>query len=347
LGRSEIALQNDPRSQKVSQTGKDWRRIILGLVISAISLAVVFYFADFRRLGEALSQANYRLVALALAMSFGWLAVRGMLWRTLLQNKATFGQCFFTECEGYLVNNLLPIRLGELARAFLMGRKANLGFWEVFSTILIERILDLAMAAFLVLGTLPFVMGAPWARQAALGAGILVVLALVGLYLLARYRNWAMSVFEKLAARWPFLDRQVSSRLNAFLNGLTVLTNGSLFLRAVLLEVLNWLIALLQYYVLLLAFVPQAKLLWAAFGLGAAAFGNAVPSSPGAVGVLELALVGALSVFGVDPSVALAFALTAHVINYLSTGIPGAYALVRDGESLTGLYSRARKMPTS
>jgi uncharacterized protein (TIRG00374 family) len=347
LGRSEIAIENGPSTQNDARTGKDWRRIILGLVISAISLAIVFYFADFRRLGEALSLANYRLVALALLMSFGWLVVRGWLWRTLLQNKATFSQCFFTECEGYLVNNLLPIRLGELARAFLMGRKANLGFWEVFSTILIERILDLAMAASLVLATLPFIVGAPWARQAALGTGALVVLALFGLYLLARYRSRAMELFGKLALRWPFLDRLVGSRLNAFLSGLTVLTNGSLFLRAIMFEILNWMIALFQYYFLLLAFVPQAKLLWGAFGLGAAAFGNAVPSSPGAVGVLELSLVGALSIFGIDPSVALAFALTAHVINYLSTGIPGAYALARDGESLTGLYSRVRKMPTS
>jgi uncharacterized protein (TIRG00374 family) len=347
LGRSKIAIEKEPSTQNVARVSKDWRRIILGLVISAISLAIVFYFADFRRLGEALSLANYRLVALALMMSFVWLFVRGWLWRTLLQKRATFSQCFFTECEGYLVNNLLPIRLGELARAFLMGRKANLGFWEVFSTILIERILDLAMAACLVLATLPFVVGAPWARQAALGTSGVVVLALVGLYLLARYQDWAMALFGKLARRWPFLDRLAGNRLKSFLNGLTVLTNTGLFLRAIMFEILNWIVALFQYYFLLLAFVPQAKLLWGAFGLGLAAFGNAVPSSPGAVGVLELSLVGALSIFGIDPSVALAFALTAHVINYLSTGVPGAYALVRDGESLTGLYSRVRKMPTS
>ena len=57
-------------------------------------------------------------------------------------------------------------------------------------------------------------------------------------------------------------------------------------------------------------------------------------------------LVGALSVFGLDPSVALAFALTAHLIHYFTTGVIGAYALVKDGESLTGLYRRVRERTT-
>jgi uncharacterized membrane protein YbhN (UPF0104 family) len=58
--------------------------------------------------------------------------------------------------------------------------------------------------------------------------------------------------------------------------------------------------------------------------------------------VLELSIVGALSLFGLDPSVALALAITVHVVQYLVTGVLGAYALARDGESLTGLYRRVR-----
>jgi hypothetical protein len=57
---------------------------------------------------------------------------------------------------------------------------------------------------------------------------------------------------------------------------------------------------------------------------------------------MEAALVGALSVFRLDPSVALAFALIVHLIQYLLTGVIGAYALARDGETLSGLYRRVR-----
>ena len=316
-----------------------------GLVISAISLAVVFYFADIRHMVSALRLADFRLIAAGTGLSLLWLAVRGIAWRTLLQEKATFKQVFLTVNEGYLLNNILPLRLGEIGRAFLLGRKANLGFWQVFSSILIERALDLAIAAGLLLSTLPFVVGADWALQAALVAAGLVTTGLVVLYILARNRSWALDQFEKLSAKWPILRRAGGTRLEAFFSGLAVLTEGSLFLRAFLWMALDWGIAIVQYYVLILAFFPHAEVLWALFSLGVVALGIAAPSSPGAVGVMELSLVAALSLFNQDPSVALAFALTAHLINYLLTGILGAYGLAQDGESLASLYRQIRRIP--
>jgi hypothetical protein len=58
---------------------------------------------------------------------------------------------------------------------------------------------------------------------------------------------------------------------------------------------------------------------------------------------MELSMVGALSVFKLDASIALALALTAHLTNYLLTGLIGAYAFARDGQKITDLYDRARK----
>jgi uncharacterized membrane protein YbhN (UPF0104 family) len=75
-----------------------------------------------------------------------------------------------------------------------------------------------------------------------------------------------------------------------------------------------------------------------------AALGIAAPSSPGALGLLELSIVGALSLFGLDPSTALALAITVHIVQYLVTGGLGTYALARDGESLIGLYRRVRRL---
>jgi hypothetical protein len=130
----------------------------------------------------------------------------------------------------------------------------------------------------------------------------------------------------------------------SLLGGLAVLSEPRMFFTAVGLSLFNWVISLFQYYTLMLAFFPGGQPLWAAFSLGVAALGIAVPSSPGAVGVLELALVGALAVFGLDSSAALAFAITAHVIQYLWTGLLGAYALGREGETLAGLYRRASRL---
>ena len=57
-------------------------------------------------------------------MTILWLVARGFLWRILLQEKASYSQVFFTLAEGYFLNNFLPFRLGEIARAFLRGSEA-------------------------------------------------------------------------------------------------------------------------------------------------------------------------------------------------------------------------------
>jgi uncharacterized protein (TIRG00374 family) len=325
-------------------SGQDWRRLAPGLIISALSLLVLLYFVNLGDFLRALQMADYRFVLGSIACSLLWMLVRAKAWRTLLQEKATYSQVFLTMCEGYLLNNILPFRLGEVGRCFLMGKKANLGFWQVLSSILIERALDMTLAVALLLSTLPFVVGANWARQAAILVGGVVVVGLGVLYLLARYREWALDAFNRLGGRWPVLIRLGGKMIPAFLDGLAVLTDAGRFLRAVFWMVLNWLLAIAQYVVLMRAFFPNVQLLWAAFGLGVLALGIAAPSSPGSVGVLEASLVGALSLFGLDPSVSLAFAITAHIIGYLLYGISGAYGLARDGESLGSLYQSARKL---
>jgi glycosyltransferase 2 family protein len=330
LGRTEII--------------KDWKRILPGLIISLISLTVVLYLAKPGQLYQALRLADYRLVLLSLVFGLIWLSVRTLAWRTLLQNKAGYMQVFFAVNEGYLLNNVLPFRLGEVARALLLSVKANLNFWQVLPTVVIERVLDLAFAAGLLLSTLPFVVGASWARQAALGAVVIVFSGLVVLYLLARYRDRAIRFYERLSIRWPILAKFGGHSIEAFFNGLAVLTDLRLFLLAVFWIMLDWLIAIAQYYLLMRAFIPDAPLLWTAFTLGASALGIAAPSSPGAVGVYELVVVGALSLFGVQAATALAFALTAHLSQYLLVGVLGTIGLARDGESLIGLYGKVRNV---
>jgi glycosyltransferase 2 family protein len=315
-----------------------------GLLVSAVSLAVVLYFIDLRELGEALRLADYRFIGAGMLVTFTWLAVRGKVWQTLLPAHVPYRTVFLTLSEGYLLNNILPFRLGEVGRAFLLSRKTPLRFWQIFSSILIERALDMAFATALLLGTLAYVVGGDWARQAAVGVAIIVVIGLAGLYLIARNQEWALRFFGSISTRLPILNRVGGNILPAFLSGLSVLTDGKRFLQAIGWMVFNWGLGVLQYLVFLLAFFPDARLLWAGFSLGAASLGIAAPSSPGAVGVLELTLVAALSLFNLNPSFAFAFAVTVHFMNYLVIGILGAYALSKDGETLSGLYRQARNM---
>jgi uncharacterized membrane protein YbhN (UPF0104 family) len=132
--------------------------------------------------------------------------------------------------------------------------------------------------------------------------------------------------------------------LESFLVGLGALTDGWLFARFLFWMTFNWGIAIVNYYLIIRAFFPQALLTWGMFGLGAAAFGGAVPSLPGAVGTFEGAFGGALTLLTGDQSTSLAVALTSRFLNYLTSVALGGYALAREGQTVSGIYQQLVKL---
>ena len=322
---------------------KDFRRMLPGLLVSVVLIGAILYFVDLKAMVAAVKAANYLLLLVVVVMGVFWLLVRGLVWRTLLRNRASFRDVFLTLMEGYLLNNFLPFRLGEIGRAFLLSRKSELKFVEILPTIIIERVTDLAFSAAIFIAAVPFVVGAAGAEQIGFVVAGAVVVGLVVMYLLARNRQWALDVFHRLSHRWPVLQNTGGSFLEAFFTGLEVLTDPGLFARFFLLMTLNWGMAIIQYFVLVRAFFPQATLIWGMFLLGAAAFGGAIPSLPGGVGTLEGAMAGALTLLSGDQSTALAVALVSHALNYLYSGVFGLYGLSREGQTISGIYQQLKK----
>ena len=325
---------------------KDAKRWLPGALISILLIAAILYFVDLRAMVAAIRNANYGLLGIALVIGFIWMGVRAIVWRTLLRGRASLKDVFFTVGEGYLLNNFLPFRLGEIGRAFLLSRKSDMQFMEILPTIVIERVMDLGYSAVILLATLPFVVGAEGAGQVGVIVGVIVLIGFVILYVLARYNQWALDVFHKLSARWPSLQKFGGSFLESFFAGLGVLTDGWLFLRFLFWMTLNWGIAIFSYYLMILAFFPQAQPVWGMFGLGAAAFGGAIPSLPGAVGTFEGAFGGAIALLTGDESTALAVALTGRLYNYINSGVVGGIGLLREGQTLSGIYEQLKNFRT-
>src|SRR6185369_12636051 len=207
-----------------------------------------------------------------------------------------------------------------------------------------ERAMDLGYSAVILLAALPFVVGAGGAQRIGLIVGIVVLIGFVILYLLARYNQWALNLFHKLSARWPTLQSIGGDFLESFFVGLGVLNDGWLFIRFLFCMTLNWGVAIISYYLIIRAFFPQAQVVWGMFGLGVAAFGGAIPSLPGAVGTFEGAFGGAVTLLTGNQSTALAVALTGRLYNYLNSGLIGGIGLLRDGQTLSGIYGELKKI---
>ncbi len=319
---------------------KEAKRWLPGALVSILLIAAILYFVDIPTMIAAIRNADYRILGGAVVLSFLWLIVRAKVWKTLLRDRASYRDVLFTAGEGYLLNNFLPFRLGEIGRAFLLSRKSGLQFGEILPTIVIERTVDLAFSAAILLASLPFVVGASGAERIGYIIGVIVIAGLVLLYILSRNNQWAFDLFHKFSARWPAFQKFGGSFLESFFAGLAVLRDGWLFARFLFWMTFNWAIAIVAYYLIILAFFPQAQPVWGMFGLGAAAFGGAIPSLPGAVGTFEGAFGGALTLLSGDQSTSLAVALTGRLYNYLNSGVIGGIGLAREGQTLSGIYQQ-------
>jgi len=323
-----------------SQGGRLFLRLLPGLLITVVATGALFYFVDIDSLKEAFSLADYQWMPLVVVVFLGTLAARTQAWRTLLEERASYRNCFLILNQAYLLNNVLPFRLGELGRALLLSSQSKISFWNVLSTVIVERVFDLGIAAALLLSTLPLVIGSEWAQPVALLTAAFVLIGFALLFLMAKYPERALQLFNKLFARLPLAQEFISGKLSSFLEGLSSLKDGSRFLRVGFWMLLAWFFNVAWYYVLMRGFFQDARWLWAFFSIAVASLGVALPSSPAYIGVLEGAMVASLSLFGTDPSISLAYAIVAHAIYLVITGILGIIGFWLQGNSLRNVYRR-------
>lgn len=316
------------------------RRLLPGLAISALAIFILSLFVDLDELRSAFNLVDLSWFPWVILMFVGTLSARAKAWRTILEERATFKDSFLVLNQGYLLNNILPFRLGEIGRALLLGERSGLGFWRVLSTVVVERVFDVGFAAGLLLISLPYVIVADWARSTTLVAVLLVVFGFGLIFFLAVNPSLFSRLVQRLTRPWPKVQGWLLEKMGYFLEGLAPLKNLARFMRVSFWMALAWAFNIAWYYLLLRAFFPSAEWLWAIFVVGVGSVGVALPSSPAYIGVLEAAIVAALSLFGVDPSLALAFALMAHVVYFLLTGLVGSIAFAQQGQSLSKVYRR-------
>ncbi len=314
---------------------------LVGLVVSLAALALAFRGVRVAEMLAALRRANYLYVALAVGLNLLGLYARAMSWYVILGAQVPYRRAFAALNEGYLLNNVLPLRLGEVGRAYLVSRGQAFSTSQALSSVLVERMIDLCMILGLLGVFVPLVAGLDWARQAAVTWVAFTALALVGLFWLARSRALVLRLFGRVADRLPNLKLQRwEGQLGAFIDGMSALRNGRRFAGAALCSGLAWLLAGAGNSVLLLALPIQldtSVVVAGFFALVVCGLGAALPSAPASAGVFELSVVAALSAFHVESSLALSYALAYHLVFFGLTSGLGALALTREGESLAHL----------
>lgn len=317
------------------------RTLIPGLLVSGAAIVALFFFVDFDLAFESLLAARPWYLVAATALFAVGVVGRAATSRELVDHRTGIGGAFAALNMGYLANNLLPLRAGEVVRSVVLGRKTGTGFIGGATAVAAERMLDLVMAGTVLLSGISAVgVEASWAPAAAAATGAVFGIAI--LLALARRRHAVAEWFEPRIANRPRLARLLP-KLIAALDGLA---RPRRLLRATIILGASWTLAVVIFWVGLLAFIPDAPVSWAAFGLGVMAFGIALPSSPGAFGVYEATWVAALSLCGADPADALAYAISIHTLTFSFTSICGLVCLVLEVPRGAGFTRRAKSILT-
>ncbi len=307
-------------------------------------LALFFYRANFGEIGSALAQARYIYLLPAVPVYFVAVVFRTLRWHYLLHplKEVPSRRLFPVVVIGYMANNLLPVRLGDVVRSYLVGEKEGMSKAAALTTTIVERLFDGLALVLLLLILLPLVplkgVSAEWSSSGlvlaliAVGAAIVALLAAVFVVTLSPRLAGTLG---NLGLR--FLPRRLHERARdlgtRFYSGLDALRMPGPLLAVFTLSFLVWLAEFAMYYLVALAFPIGRPYTEIAFGGSAANLAISIPSLPGGVGPFEVAFLGSLTNVGVDRDLASAYIVVLHAALLVPVTVLGLAYLWRENIS--------------
>lgn len=322
--------------------------LLLGFAVSAVALYFAFRRADIPAIFAAFRGARYGPIALGFLSIAALTLLRGFRWSVLTGGRLSPMDGFWLFNIGFLINSILPARLGEFARAYLAGRREKMHFTSALSSIAVERLMDMiavaAMFAFILLAIdLP-----PWARGAGSVMGIGAVAGIILLAFAARKPERALSLGVRVLARFPRVEEESAERfLRPFIDGLAGVSSLKTFLLGLGLTLLAWFFSGVAGWLMMLGFWPDPPLIDGILAIAASGVGISVPAAPSGVGTFEAAVIGVLAAVGYDANVARGYAIVLHAANIVTTAVIGVIGLMREGLSFKDLLQSTRALKTA
>jgi len=295
---------------------------------------------DLVQVGGQLGNANWGLLALCVASIPLTMFSKVIRWRYLFVDRTApaIPPLLSALYIGYLFNTVLPARVGEFVRAFLIGREKQVGAPAALATIVLEKLLDLSTLAILLI-VLILATGLPdWVTPIAYSSAAALVVGLVSLGLMLLGRRYVIRLVTLAEERLPLLRRLGPAALaTSFLDGLAALGRKETLPGLLCWSVVVWIGAAATIWTGIAGAGISVGLPAILLTLVVTNIGMAVPSAPGYVGVFHGLVVLSLQPFAVDPSHALSAAILIHAIVFGNFVLGGLWFMLRGGYSLGSL----------
>jgi uncharacterized protein (TIRG00374 family) len=321
-------------------------KILVGLVVSAAILVYVFRDVDLRVIAAHLRSTIWTFLLLSVVLHALSLWTRAWRWSFLFPPGTRPTHLFRALLVGYMGNNLLPLRAGELVRIYVASRHGP-RFWTTFATVVVERVLD-GLAIGLVVAGLLLVIPLPgelrWPIAVFLGVEAVGILLLVAI---ATAPGICRALIETVFHRLGWLERRLLALLATMTEGLRGLRTPRHVVPIILSSVGVWLLFALSVWAALHAAHLELPLVAAFTVLAFLGLGVSLPSSPGFVGIVQAATVLALALFAVPRPEALSFSLLLHASQFVPVTAVGLLFLLTEQISLTDAARASSQVASS
>lgn len=334
----------------MARAGVD-KRLWIGIGISAVMLVLLFRQIDGRQMMAAFRSMDYRYLVPSVLLTFVSYYCRAIRWRFLLlpQKETALGNLFPATIIGYMANNLLPARLGEFVRAYVLADKERLDSSSVFATLVLDRLFD-GFTVLLILVVTFFTVQLPPGMedvQEGLKLGGYVTLAfyvvvIAFLVLLKRRTHWTLEMLGRLLRPFPArISEKIIPLLGSFIAGIRLSVKPAELAALFVSSLVIWSTAIWPVDLVLRSFGITLPVTASMLIMVFLVFAVMVPASPGYVGTYHAACVYGLLAFNVQREKALSVALVMHGINFFPVILAGFYFLWRDNISLRGIEGRS------
>lgn len=319
-----------------------WRGA-LGFVLSAAFLWWTLREVSLAQVWGVLRESSLPLFILSAAVATIIFPLRAMRWRVILDPVASnisLGALWRSTAIGMMVNNVVPARAGELARAYALTKEdRRVSFTAAFASLAVDRIVDAVTVVILLVFAMlvsafpagTTISGQPVGRLAAFAA-VVALGALGALVAMALFPALVFRIYDAVMGRLaPKLAVRGRHLLESFISGLGALRSPLRFAKVMAWAFAMWICNGLAFWIGFLAVGINAPFTAALFLMGVIAIGVALPSSPGFFGVFEAAALAGLTLYGVQSDLAVSWALGFHLLSFLPITLIGLYYFLRLG----------------
>jgi len=297
------------------------KKLIIGIIVSIVFIYFSIQGVEYKQIIRGLENVNYQFlfptIMLFLSISF----LRSIRWGVIVSPIDKIGQriIFPITCIGFMAIALVPLRLGELLRPYLLSRKSKISLSPALGTVFVERVLDSLTLLFILLIVILSSNLPGWLIKAGYSFLVTFIIMVFVMFLLYWKTQFVLNLFDVILNKLPQrLKIKTEKLILTFVDGFKIISSPKRLAYTIFLSLLIWILSALAIYNLYFFQNLKLPLLSSFVVLVLTIVGITLPAAPGFLGNFQFSCIMALSIFDVTKSDALVFSM---VFYFLGIGI--------------------------